>query len=195
MIRPLLVLSMLLALGGCQRTLFEHPPVASSGCDADLVGTWLSEGEKRAEDGELQAFVSPSCELVVVEREAEGEKRSPPTRLHTGRAGGVRYLWVDAAWANRAFEVETGAIDHAGDVYLHAYALSRDVLRIAAPPHRALAHRVIDKDIPGEVSMLGDELAVRITGDADAIRKTLSKHRVFRMDEAVRFRRAPEPTR
>lgn len=195
MTRSLLALSLLLALAGCQRTLFEHPPVASAGCDEALVGTWLSEGDQRSEDGELRAFVSPACELVVVEREAGKQKRSPPTRLHTGRAGGVRYLWVDAAWANAAFEVETGAIDRPGDVYLHAYALSRDVLRVAAPPHRALAHRVIDKDIPGEVSMLGDELAVRVTGDSESIRRTLSKHRVFRMDEAVRFRRAPEPRR
>ena len=195
MIRSPLLFVALLALAGCQRTLFENPPVAAGPCDADLVGEWLSEGEKRAEDGELQAIVGPTCELVVVERESDGEKRSPPTQLHTGRAGGVRYLWVDAAWANRAFEVEPAAIDHAGDVYLHAYALSRDVLRVAAPPHRALAHRVIDKDIAGEVLMLGDELAVRVTGDAGAVRKTLSKHRVFRMDEALRFRRAPERKR
>jgi hypothetical protein len=107
----------------------------------------------------------------------------------------VRYFWVDAAWANTAFDVEPGAIDHPGDIYLHAYTLSRDVLRVATVPHRALAHRVVDKDIPGEISMLGDELAVRVTGDAASVRNTLSKNRVFRMDEAVRFRRAPEPRR
>jgi hypothetical protein len=133
--------------------------------------------------------------MYTIEHDGDGDRRSQPTQLHTGRAGGVRYLWVDAAWANRAFEVEPGAIDHPGDVYLFAYALSRDVLRLATPPHRALAHRVIDQDIPGEVSMLGDELAVRITGDGEAVRKVLSKHRVFRMDEAWRFRRAPERAR
>ena len=195
MTRLPLLLFAALALAGCQRTLFENAPVAAGPCDADLVGEWWSEGEQRAEDGELKAFVSPSCELHVVERKSDGEKRSTPTRLHVGRAGGVRYLWVDAAWANTAFEVERAAIDHDGDVYLYAWALSRDVLRVAPPPHRALAHRVIDKDIPGEVLMLGDELAVRITGDAEAVRKTLSKHRLFRMDEALRFRRAPERKR
>ena len=195
MTRSIALFIAVLALAGCQRTLFEHAPVAAGPCDPDLVGAWWSEGEKRAEDGELKAFVSAGCELYVVERENDGDKRSPPTQLHTGRAGGVRYLWVDAAWANRAFEVDAGAIDHAGDVYLYAYASSRDVLRVATPPHRALAHRVIDKDIPGEVSMLGDELAVRVTGDDASIRKTLSKHRVFRMDEALRFRRAREPAR
>lgn len=195
MTRSIALFAAVLALAGCQRTLFENAPVAGSACDPDLVGEWLSEGDKRADDGELQAFVGPSCELVVVEHENDGEKRSAPTQLHTGRAGGVRYLWVDAAWANTAFEVEPAAIDHAGDIYLHAYTLSRDVLRVATPPHRALAHRVIDKDIPGEISMLGDELAVRVTGDAESVRNTLAKHRVFRMDEAVRFRRAPEPQR
>ena len=195
MTRSIALFVAVLALAGCQRTLFESAPVAAGTCDPDLVGEWLSEGDKRADDGEMQAFVSASCELYVVERENDGEKRSPPTQLHTGRAGGVRYLWVDAAWANRAFEVDAGAIDRDGDVYLHAYVLSRDVLRVATAPHRALAHRVIDKDIPGEVVMLGDELAVRITGDPQSVRKTLAKHRVFRMDEALRLRRAPEPAR
>ena len=195
MTRLTALLATALLLAGCQRTLFENPPVAAGGCDPDLVGEWLSEGDKRGDDGELQAFVSPACELYTIEHENDGDRRSKPTTLHTGRSGGVHYFWVDAAWANGAFEVDPGAIDHAGDVYLYAYSISRDVLRVAAPPHRALAHRVIDKDIPGEVAMLGDELAVRITGDAESVRKTLSKHRVFRMDEAVRFRRAPEPKR
>lgn len=192
MIRFAALLLLTLASAGCQRTLFENPPVAASACDPDLVGEWRSEGDKRSEDGELVAFVGPTCELVTVEQRGDGERRSQPTTLHTGRAGGVRYLWVDAAWANGSFEVDASAIDKPGDVYLYAYSISRDVLRLAAPPHRALAHRVIDKDIPGEVSMLGDELAVRVTGDQDSVRKTLAKHRVFRMDEALRFRRAPE---
>ena len=192
MIRSAVPLLFVLALAGCQRTLFENPPVAASACDPDLVGEWRSEGDGNGEDGELVAFVGPACELVTVEHGSERERRSQPTTLRTGRAGGVRYLWVDAAWANTAFEIEPGAIDRPGDVYLYAYTLSRDVLRVAPPPHRALAHRVIDKDIPGEVSLLGDELVVRVTGDPAAVRKTLSKHRVFRMDEALRFRRAPE---
>lgn len=192
MIRPLSLFVLVLALAGCQRTLFESPPAAPGGCDPALVGEWRSEGDQRSEDGELVAFVGPACDLVTVEHGSDGERRSQPTQLHTGRAGGVRYLWVDAAWANASFKVDANPIDKAGDIYLYAYAISRDVLRVAAPPHRALAHRVIDKDIPGEVSLLGDELVVRVTGDQASVRKTLSKHRVFRMDEALRFRRAPE---
>jgi hypothetical protein len=195
MIRCAVLLLSLLALAGCQRTLFENPPVATPGCDPDLVGEWRSEGDKRSEDGELVAFVGSACELVTVEHGNDGERRSQPTTLRTGRAGGVRYLWVDAAWANASFDVETHSIDRPGDVYLYAYALSRDVLRVATPPHRALAHRVIDKDIPGEISMRGDELVVRIGGDPGSVRAMLAKHRVFRMDEALRFRRAPEPAR
>jgi hypothetical protein len=186
---------LLLALAACQRTLFENPPVADAGCDPALVGEWRSEGDRRSEDGELVVFVGPACDLVTLEHGNDGERRSQPTTLHTGRAGGVRYLWVDAAWANASFEVEANRIDRPGDVYLYAYALSRDVLRVATPPHRALAHRVIDKDIPGEVSMLGDELVVRVTGAPASVRDTLSKHRVFRMDEALRFRRAPGSSR
>lgn len=181
-----------LLLAGCQRTLFENAPVASTGCDPDLVGEWRSEGGKRSEDGELIAFVGAACELVTVEHGSQGERRSPPTILHTARSGGVRYLWVDAAWANASFEVEPSALDQSGDVYLYAYSISRDVLRVAAPPHQALAHRVIDKDIAGSVFMTQNELVVRIVGDAQAIRGTLSKHRVFRMDEALRLRRATE---
>lgn len=193
MIRASLLFAALLLLAGCQRTVFESAPVAAApGCDPDLVGEWRSEGDKRSEDGELVAFVGADCSLVTVEHGSEGERRSPPTTLHVGRAGGVRYLWVDAAWANASFKVDATALDRPGDVYLHAYAISRDVLRVAAPPHTALAHRVLDKDIPGEVFMTENELVVRVTGDADAVRRTLSRHRLFRMDEALRFRRAPE---
>jgi hypothetical protein len=193
--RPLCFALLALALAGCQRTSFENPPAADAGCDPDLVGEWRSEGDRRSEDGELIAVIGPACDLVTVEHRTDGERRSPSTTLHTGRAGGVRYLWVDTGWANASFEVDAHAIDRPGDIYLYAYTISRDVLRVAAPPHRALAHRVIDKDIPGEVSMRGDELAVRITGDQASVRNTLSKHRVFRMDEALRFRRAPEARR
>lgn len=193
MIRPLAVLAVLLMLAGCQRTLFEHAPVAAApGCDPDLVGEWRSEGERRSEDGELVAFVGADCRLVTVEHRGDGERRSLPTTLHLGRAGGVRYLWVDAAWANAAFDVEANVLDREGDVYLYAWSLSREVLRLATPPHTALAHRVIDKDIPGEVHMTENELVVRVTGTPEQVRRTLSRHRVFRMDEALRFRRAPE---
>lgn len=195
MIRLLVVVVLALGLAACQRTVFENPPVAAGDCDPGLVGEWLSEGDQRSEDGELQAFVSSSCELVTVEHKRDGEHRSQPVQLHVGRTGGVRYLWLDAGWAHRTFEVEATALDHAGDVYVYGYALSRGVLRLAAPPHRALAHRVLDKDIAGEVLMREDELVVRLTGDVEAIRATLSKHRVFRMDEALRFRRAPETRR
>ena len=191
MSRVLAALALPLLLAACQRTVFENAPVeAAAGCDPDLVGTWHSEGDTRAEDGELRAVVGPDCTLVVFERKPAGEKRSPPTTLHTGRTGGVRYLWVDAAWVHAAFDVGATAIDREGDVYLYAWRTSRDVLRLAAPPHRALAHRVIDDDIDGEVMLAGDNLVVRVKGSPEAVRKTLSRHRLFRLDEALRFRKA-----
>ena len=195
MIRTAVLFVLLLASAGCQRTLFENPPIATAGCDADLVGEWHSLGDKRSEDGELVAIIGPACDLVTVEHRGEGDRRSPSTQLHTGRTGGVRYLWVDAGWANRSFDIEAGTLDEDGDVYLYAWTLSRDVLRLAAPPHAALAHKVIDKDIPGEVLMHDDELVVRVTGTSDEIKRVLSKHRLFRQVESMRFRRAPEARR
>ena len=183
-----------LSLAACQRTLFEHAPVAAGACDPDLVGEWRSLGDKPSEDGELVAFVGPACDLVTLEHRGDGDRRSPPTTLHVGRSGGVRYLWVDAAWANRSFDIDASPLDHAGDVYLYAWTLSRDTLRLAAPPHVAVAHRVIDKDIPGEVMMRDDELVVRLTGAPAEIKRVLARHRLFRQDESLRFRRV-EPAR
>ncbi len=182
----------LLALAGCERTVFQNPPTAAAECDPALIGTWLSEGDTRKDDGEITAIVGPACDLVTIERREDNERKSEPTKLHTARVGGVRYLWLDAAWANRSFEAAPHPLDQPGDVYLYAYNISRDVLRLGVPPHRAIAHRILDKDIPGEVSMREDELIVRITGDTDSVRETLRKHRIFRMDEATRFRRAPQ---
>lgn len=181
-----------LLLAGCQRTVFEHPPAAADACDPDLAGRWLSQGERAEEHGELEVVVESNCSLQLVEHKRTGERVLPQTQLRNARVGGVRYLWLDAAWANRHFDVETSLLDHDGDVYLFAYSISRDRLRLASPPHRALAHRVLDKDIAGDVLLHESELTVRVHGEPDAIRKVLAKHRLFRFDEALHFRRADE---
>ena len=188
-LRALPVLAIALMLAGCQRTVFEHAPGPAQACDPSLAGNWLSRGDSSSDDGELEAQIGVDCSLVVIEHKQAGPRQSEPTRLHTARIDGVRYLWIDAAWANRSFEVVANALDHEHDVYLFAYRNSRSELRLAAPPHRALAHRVLDKDIPGGVLMQGDDLTVRVDGDSDAIRKLLRKQRLFPFDGALRFRR------
>ena len=188
--RAVALMASLLALAGCERTLFERSP-AEAGCDPALAGRWLSHDQDARDEGELVATIDAQCRLTTVEHKASGPRRSAPTTLRTGQAGGVRYLWLDAAWANTSFEVKTNSLDREGDIYLFAYRLSGDRLDLAAPPHRSVAHRVLDKDVPGEVLKQDDELTVRITGERDALRKMLRTYRIFRFDDALRFRRAP----
>lgn len=189
-LRLALAVGLTLTLGACQRTIFQSAPTAATACDAALVGRWLSQGDRPDESGELEAIVGTDCSLQVIEHERGGSKRAAPTTLRNGVRAGVRYLWLDAAWANRSFEIEPTVLDREGDVYLFAYRLRRDVLELAAPPHRALAHRVLDKDIAGEVLMQGEELAVRVSGDTEATAKILRTHRLFRFEQPLRFKRA-----
>lgn len=188
--RGVAALLAVLALAACQRTVFENPPATLAACDPALVGRWLSLGDREEESGELEAIVASDCRMQVIEHERSGPRRLPPTQLRNGVRAGVRYLWLEAAWANRGFEIQPTVLDRDGDVYLFAYRVRRGVLELAAPPHRALAHRVLDKDIAGEVLMQGDELAVRVAGDRNAIAKTLGRHRLFRFEQPLRFRRA-----
>jgi hypothetical protein len=188
--RALLLPLLLLALTGCERTLFERAPAeAAAGCDPALVGRWLSLGDKPEDEGELVATVDAQCRLVTVERKAGGDRTSAATTLRSGKADGVRYLWLDADWANASFEVKRTALDSAGDVYVFAWRLRGERLELAAPPHRALAHKVLDKDIEGGVLMHDDSLTVRLTGERDELRKLLRTYRVFRFDRPLRFRR------
>ena len=194
-IRPILaLLAAAWLLAGCQRTVFENAPAAAEACDPTLVGRWLSQDDDTPENaGEIEATIGADCSLDMVEHKKDGDKRYERTQLSTARVGGQKYLWLDAAWSNRAFDVDSTPLDHAGDVYLFAYRLRRDELSLASPPERALAHKVLDKDIPGEVLLHEDELTVRVTGDSATIRKVLGKHRLYRFDDdALRFRRAPQ---
>lgn len=189
-VRISLATVMLLGLVGCQRTVFQNPPAAAEACDPALVGRWLSLGDKDEPEGELEALVDAKCRLVTIEHKQSGERRSEPTTLSTARVGGVRYLWFDTAWANRSFEIEPNLLDRDGDIYLFAYSLRGNRLRLANAPNRALAHRVLDKNIAGEVLMQEDQLTVRVSGTPEEIRKTLGKHRVFRFEAPLQFRRA-----
>jgi hypothetical protein len=189
-IRVAAALLLAFVLAGCERSVFQSPPAAAQDCDAALVGRWLSQDDTPDDEGELEAIVDAQCRLVTIERKQSGPRRSEPTALHNARVGGTRYLWLDAAWANRSFEVEPNLLDRDGDVYLFAYKVERDRLRLDAPPHRALAQRVLAGDIQGDVLQHGEELTVRVEGNADAVRKLLAKYRLYRFDEKLTFRRA-----
>lgn len=189
-VRLVVPVALALLLGACQRTVFQNPPAAAEACDPALAGRWLSQGDTPKSHGELEVLVGADCSLRAVEHKPTGARRSEPTTLRNARVGGVRYLWLDAGWTHRSFEIDPNLLDREGDVYLFAYSISRDHLRLANAPHRALAHRVLDKDIAGEVLMQENDLMVRVSGDVDAVRKVLGKHRLFRFDEALHFRRA-----
>lgn len=190
-LRPLSVLLLGLALAGCERTAFESPPSDSSRCDKALVGQWLSQPGQGGQDGELVAIVADDCSLRVERPRADGTRRSSPTPLRSDRVAGERYLWLDARWAHDSFDVATNTLDRDGDVYLFAYAfVGRDGLRLHPIRHRALAHRVLDKDVPGELLVRDDSLTVRIPGDSDTVAALLRKYRLFDTGSSVDFRRA-----
>lgn len=195
-VRLMALPALALVLGACERTVFEHPPAASAGCDPDLVGHWVSEGEGRDDDGEFEAIVDADCRLRTIERRNEGPRRSEPTTLHAAHVDGRDYLWFDAAWANAQYEIEPNLLDRDGDVYLHAYRVKGGRLSLAALPHRKLATRILARGIAGEVLAHDDNLTVRIEGDAEAIRAMLRKQRPFRFGKgALHFTRVPEDSR
>ena len=196
-LRPLLRLLMgavlVASLGACERTAFQSPPSASTRCDKALIGHWLSEGSEGSQDGELEAFVDADCNLRVDERKAEGVRHSTKTPLRSDRIGSERYLWLDAEWAHRAFEAEASVLDVPGDIYLFSYATTgRDRLMLYSPRHRAIAHRVLDKDINGELVARENSLSVRIPGDSAATATLLRKYRLFDLKNGLGFRRAGE---
>lgn len=185
------VVAAVLVLAGCERTGFQSPPSDAAGCDKALVGEWISQPGKGSQEGELVAVVSDDCKLHVEQPGDAGKKRSTDTTLRSDRLGSERYLWLDATWAHTSFDVTPGPLDRPGDIYLFTYSFSgRDGLRLHPIRHRALAHRVLDKDVPGELLVRDDALTVRIPGDSAATAALLRKYRLFDSGTSVDFRRA-----
>ncbi len=190
LMRLVLLMAMLPTLAACQRTLLSQAPVEGAGCDAALVGHWLSDGEGSEADGEIEAWLGADCVLKAVEQRSEGPRTWPPIRVSTARFAGRDLLLLDAAAANVAFEVEPGPLDREGAVYVFAYRLRRDGLTLLPPDHRRLAQAVVAGTADGGALVEDSNITVRLDARGEALADLLGARRSFARDEAVVFRRA-----
>jgi hypothetical protein len=161
--RIALLLTLLAGLSACESTSFQAPPVARTACDPALAGTWLSVDDK--DPGEVELQIDKGCRLLFVENEKDGRKEGAPTQLQVGSDGDVRYLWVDAAWARERFEMSDAP--PAGDIYLLRYAVAGDELTLELPNDKAIAHRIVDGKLRGEISRSETTLRNRLLAPVD----------------------------
>jgi hypothetical protein len=195
LLRTGLLLGVMLAMTGCQRTLFSTAPTASTGCDAALQGRWVSVDNKGKPDGEIAATLGSDCQLSVIEHRPEGPRAWPAVAVASGRVGGRELVWLDAAGINRAFEINPGPLDREGTVYVFAYTLRRDRLDLLPPDHRRLARQVIDGKLDGAALVDGSDITVRVDGDLSEVANLIGARRSFQRDNALRFRRVADPAR
>ena len=159
-----LIPALILGLAGCEATTFEKPPVAELACDAQLVGDWLSVADPGSNDtpGEVELQIDQACHLSMIEHKKDGDVGGDATALHIGRDGSQRYFWIDADWAfKRAQSTEPAP---AGDVYLLRYEISGRELQLHTADNRAIAHRILDDKLHGEVHKTESTLVNRLTG-------------------------------
>jgi len=165
---PVYVLSPLCAcllLAGCETTSFQAAPVAADVCDRALIGTWDSIGDKREDNGEVELRIDDQCNLLFIEHEKNGSKQGAATLLHVGHDRGDGFLWVDGAWVASRFDMKRTV--PAGDIFLVDYRIKNDRLTLHAPNDKAIAHRIIDGKINGEVRRVDGDLDNRILAPAD----------------------------
>lgn len=161
-----LLLPVLVVLAGCEGTTFQHPPLAELPCDNALVGNWGSIGDKPSdEDNEVELRIDPQCQMLFVEHEKDGDHEGTTTALHVGKRNSRRYFWLDAAWANQRFKSDRKPV--AGDVYVLRYRIAANVLTMELPNDKAIAHRIIDGKIHGEVDRNEDVLFNRVIDPFD----------------------------
>jgi hypothetical protein len=192
---PLMLLA--LACGGCETVVFQAPPVAAQACDAALVGTWSSLGDRKENNGEVELRIAPDCTLLFVEHEKSGVREGEPTTLHVGSDGRLGYAWVDARWAEQRLEsppkpgeARAPSSFAAGDIVLMRYRVTGRRLDLGDADAKLFAHRVIDGKIKGTVTR--DEeghLAVRVSAPVDP--KALRDAALFPRGQ-MRFERVAE---
>lgn len=181
---------LLLTLAACSMTGFDRAPVAVGACDAQLPGRWLSAAGDGEPAGAIELRIDPACGLQVTEHHDGQPRRRHATTFRVGADGAARYAWVDAAW------VQAGDGDHLvearvradpGDVFLVRYRVEGDRLAIEHPDSTAIAHRMIDGDIDGEVRKAGSDLYNRVV---DARARELLQAPGFFHAKALVFHRA-----
>ena len=152
------------SLIGCEATTFQKPPLTEAGCDPQLVGDWLTvpdPGTNEAPgEGELQ--IDKTCKLIAIDHKQDKTETKDPTQLHVGHDGTQAYAWVDSAWAFRFAQSDQKAPP--GDVTLLRYVIHADELSFSPTDSRAIAHRIIDGDLQGDVRKLDGVLLNRVTG-------------------------------
>ena len=153
-----------LLLAACESTSFQAPPVAETACDPALPGVWESVGDD-GKNGEVEMRVDAACRMHLLELKQGQMRDGEPTQLHVGSDGEARYFWVDGVWASKRFELDT--VPPAGDVYLLRYRIDGDRLRLEMPDSRAIAHRIIDNRLRGEVHRDEKVLANRLLAPVD----------------------------
>lgn len=158
----LLLATSVLLLSACQGTAFEVPPVAATPCDVRLVGHWDSIGDTPDENGDVQMDISTDCKLELADRKDGKLRQGEPTQLFVGQHGGQQYLWVDSTWSQRRFDSDLPV--HEGDVYLMRYRIENAELEVVSPDDKAIAHRILDEGIRGEIYKGEHGLKNRITG-------------------------------
>ena len=160
-IRVLLLAAASLLLGACEMTTFQAAPIAASGCDAALVGQWLSLDEDPAKNGDVVLHIDDACQLRMDNTEQGVVRRSEPTALHLGQHGLYRYAWVDARWALLQFDEDNVVAQ--GDVYLVRIARDDNRLTLWTVDDKAVAHAIIDNELKGDVVFTNRDLFNRLT--------------------------------
>jgi hypothetical protein len=156
--------TLLIVLAGCQATTFQNPPVAELSCDSKLIGNWFSVADSDSNDtpGEVELRIDKTCSLSMIEHKKDGDVGGDATMLHIGRDGAQDYFWLDATWAfKRAQSTEPAP---AGDVYLLRYVIRDKELQLNTADDRAIAHRILDEELKGEVHKTEGTLVNRLTG-------------------------------
>ena len=161
-------LTLLVILAGCQATTFQNPPVAERACDSQLVGDWFSVADSDSNDtpGEVELRIDRTCGLSMIEHKKDGDVGGDATKLHVGRDGAQGYFWLDAAWAFK--RAQSSEPPPAGDVYLLRYAIRGKELQLNTADDRAIAHRILNDELKGDVHKTEGTLVNRLTGTVSA---------------------------